>query len=100
MMLGRAYNIQMGYLFKNRISVDGRYTFMDADEHSFLNNGTFYNRPQYYTFGLTKFLSKNYGFKIQGSVTYVEADEGSNDLSGNPMDGNEWLFRFITSISF
>ncbi|MEM9053251.1 MAG: porin [Bacteroidota bacterium] len=100
MMLGRAYNIQMGYLFKNRISVDSRYTFMDADEHSFLNNGTFYNRPQYYTFGLTKFLSKNYGFKIQGSVTYVEADEGSNDLSGNPMDGNEWLFRFITSISF
>ena len=43
MMLGTAYNIQLGYLFKNGFSVDGRYTQLEADDNSFLNNGTFYN---------------------------------------------------------
>ncbi len=99
MMLGAGYNIQMGYLFKNRWSVDARYTYLDADQHSFLNNGTFYNRPTYYTFGISKYFSKMYGCKIQASVDYVEAAEGSNDLSGEPMNGNEWMFRVITSFA-
>lgn len=100
MMLGKGYNIQMGYLFKNRWSVDARYAHLEADQYSFLNNGTFYNRPNYYTFGLTKYFSKMYGFKIQASLTYVETAEGSNDLKGNPMNGDELIFRVITSISF
>ncbi len=100
MMLGTGYNFMAGYIFKNRISIDGRYTYIHADDHSFLNNGTFYNRPHYYTFGVSKYFSKMYGFKIQSSVTYVEADEGSNDNLGQPMDGNEWFFRVITSLAF
>lgn len=100
MMLGAGYNFQMGYLFKNRISVDARYTHMAADEYSFLNNGTFYNRPNYYTLATTKYFSKGYGFKVSGSVTYAEALEGSNDLEGNPMNGDEWFVRLITSIAF
>jgi len=100
MMLGKGYNIQMGYLFKNRYSIDARYTFIDADQHSFLNNGTFYNRPSYYTIGASKYFAKMYGFKVQASVTYVDAADGSNDLSGNLMNGNEWMFRLITSICF
>lgn len=100
MMLGKGYNIQMGYLFKNRISVDARYTHLDADQHSFLNNGTFYNRPNYYTLGVSKYLSRMYAFKVQTSITYVEAAAGSNFLDGTPMNGNEWVFRIITSIAF
>lgn len=100
MMLGMGYNIQMGYLFKNRISIDARYAHLDADQHSFLNNGTFYNRPNYYTLGISKYLSKMYGFKVQTSITYVDVADGSNFYNGEPMNGNEWLFRIITSIAF
>lgn len=100
MMLGKGYNIQMGYLFKSRYSLDVRYTHLDADQYSFLNNGTFYNRPNYYTLAASKYFSKMYGFKVQASITYTEASLGSNDLAGNPMNGNEWLFRLITSIAF
>lgn len=102
MMLGRGYNIQAGYIFKSLISVDARFTYIDADKHSFLNNGTFYNRPRYYTIGLSKYFDYNYGVKIQGSFTYVEANEGSNDINGagNPIPGNEWIARLQATISF
>lgn len=100
MMLGSGYNIQAGYIFKNRFSVDARYTHMKADQYSFLNNGTFYNRPNYYTLGITQYLSKGYGFKVQASATYVEASAGSNNIYGLPITGNEWIFRMGTTISF
>ncbi|MEM7370800.1 MAG: porin [Bacteroidota bacterium] len=100
MMLGKAYNLQMGYLFKNRLSIDGRYTHLRADQHSFLNNGTFYNRPTYYTIGLGYFLAKGYGAKIQMSCTYIQVAEGSNDIFGDPIQGNEWIGRLITSFAF
>ena len=100
MMLGQGYNIQMGYVFKSLWSVDARYTYLKADNNSFLNNGTFYNRPEYYTFGVTKYISRSYGFKIQGSVTYNKADPGSNDIYGNPITGDEVTLRLMTTISF
>ncbi len=100
MIIGDGYNIQAGYFFKNRISVDARYTHIDADSHSFLNNGTFYNRPNYYALGVSKYLTKGYGMKIQGSVTYATPKSGSNDLSGSPITGNEWIFNVLTSIAF
>lgn len=100
MMLGKAFNIQTGYIFKNLWSVDGRYTYIDAEEHSFLSNGTFYNRPEYYTVGVSKYFDRNYGMKIQGSFTYVDADGGINDFSGNPIGGDEWIARIITSLAF
>jgi len=100
MMLGKGYNLQVGYIFKNLISIDARYTHLDADEYSFLNNGTFYNRPNYYTIGATKYFSKSYGFRLQASLTYVDASPGSNDLNGLPMNGNEWIGRLMATISF
>ena len=117
MMLGSAYNLQMGYLFKNLISLDLRYTHIESDEFSFLNNGTFYNRPNYYTIGCSKYFARNYGFKIQASVTYVEVNDNStyplqtgfiddpltssNESYNNlPYRGSEFLFRLITSINF
>jgi hypothetical protein len=99
MMLGEGYNFQMGYLFKSGISVDGRYTHLKADENSFLNNATFYNRPNYYTMGVSKYLSRNYGAKIQTSLTYVDGSDGINDSAGNPIDSNEWIGRIIVTFS-
>ncbi|WP_274474847.1 porin [Mangrovimonas aestuarii] len=99
MMLGEGYNIQMGYLFKSGYSVDARFTHLEADEHSFLNNGTFYSRPNYYTIGVTKYLARNYGAKIQTSFTYIEGDT-INDFNSNPIDGNEWIARLMLTFSF
>lgn len=98
MMLGEGYNIQLGYLFKSGFSIDGRYTHLRPDQHSFLNNPTFYSRPNYYTLGVSKYLSRNYGTKIQTSLTYIEGD-GINDNSGSPIEGNEWLARVILTFS-
>jgi hypothetical protein len=100
MMLGEAYNFQMGYLFKSGFSIDGRYTHLKADEHSFMNNGTFYNRPNYYTLGVGKYLSRNYGAKIQTDITYISNNGGINDNNGNPIEGEEWLARLILTLSF
>jgi hypothetical protein len=100
MMLGQAFNLQGGYVFKNLWSMDARYTKIVAADNSFLNNGTFYNRPLYLTFGLSKYFSKSYGAKVQASLTYVELASGSNDALGNPVDGNELIGRIITSFAF
>ena len=103
MMLGSAYNFQLGYLFKNNFSIDGRYTHLNADENSFMNNATFYNRPNYYTIGVTKLSARNYGFKIQASLTYVDGSLGinhDNDLATDVVYNDELLFRLITTISF
>ena len=103
MMLGSAYNFQLGYLFKNNFSIDARYTHLIADENSFMNNATFYNRPNYYTLGLTKLSGRNYGFKIQASLTYVDGSLGinhDNDLATDVVYNDELLFRLITTISF
>lgn len=100
MMLGEGYNLQMGYSHKKKYSIDARYTHLAADQHSFLNNGTFYNRPNYYTLGLSRYMSRNYGFKVQASVTYVELGAGSNDVLVQPRNGTEWITRIITTIAF
>lgn len=103
MMLGEAYNIQMGYLFKSGITIDSRYTHLKADDNSFLNNATFYNRPNYYTLGIGKLLGRNYGAKIQGSITLVDGSLGinhDNDTATDVVFKDELLFRLITTISF
>ncbi|MGS2739536.1 porin [Sinomicrobium sp. M5D2P17] len=100
MMMGEGYNIQAGYIFTNLISIDARYTHLRADKYSFMNNGTFYNRPNYYTLGISKYLGRNYGAKIQASFTYVDAAEGSNNNEGNPIAGNEWIGRLVLTIGF
>jgi hypothetical protein len=100
MMLGEAYNIQGGYLFKNGLSVDARYTRLNADENSFLNNATFYNRPNYYSIGISKYLSQNYGAKIQADWTYIDGSQGINDNNGVSIPGNEHQTRIILTFAF
>ena len=75
-----------------------------------MNNATFYNRPNYYSFGVSKYFARNYGFKVQASITYVDVEEESTyptqtgDVSepyfNIPHQGGEFLFRLITSLSF
>lgn len=98
MMLGEGFNLQMGYLFKNGFSVDARYTHLNPDEHSFLNNPTFYSRPNYYTVGVSQYLARNYGAKIQADITYVDGDN-INDNNSNPIEGNEWIARIMLTFS-
>jgi len=101
MMLGEAYNIQAGYLFKNGLSVDARYTHINADTHSFLNNATFFNRPDYYTIGLSKYLNRSYGAKIQASYTWINAGEfGIFNNQSEVLPGDEGLFRLILTLAF
>ena len=100
MMLGEGYNLQAGYLFPFRISVDGRVTYLRADEESFLNNGTFYNRDLYTTIGASAFLRHDYSLRLQTSLTHVNALEGSNSIQGTPIAGDEWLGRILTTVAF
>jgi hypothetical protein len=100
LMLGDAYNLQLGYVFRNGYSLDGRFTRLNADEHSFLNNETFYNRPNYYTIGVSKYLSRSYGAKIQASYTHVDGSLGINSLNGDPIAGNENLLRIMLTLAF
>ncbi len=100
MMLGEGYNIQAGYIFKNHFSIDARYCHIEADEFSFLNNNLFYNRPNYYTLGIAKYTNRNYGFKVQASVTYNEVGSGATDIKANPITGNEFTARILTSFAF
>ena len=48
-------------------------------------------------------MSRNYGFKIQASVTYVDGSLGVNhdyDIDTDAIFTDEILFRLITTISF
>ena len=45
-------------------------------------------------------MSRNYGFKIQASITYVDGSLGINNNLSEPIAGNEILGRIITTISF
>lgn len=100
MMVGEGYNIQAGYLFKNNVSVDAQFTHLKPDDNSFLNNGAFYNRSHFYTLGISKYLDRNYGAKLQLAVTYINARPGSTDVSGNAINGNEVVGRMMMTISF
>jgi len=100
MMVGEGYNLQGGYVFKNYISIDGRFSYLKPEANSFLNNGLYYNRSHYYTFGLTKYLGRSYGAKIQLDCTYTKAKPGSVDINSIPIKGNEFLTRIMTTFSF
>jgi hypothetical protein len=100
MMLGEGYNIQGGYVFKNNISIDGRFAYLKPDANSFLSNPTFYNRSHYYTVGITKYLARNYGAKIQLDCSYINSKPGSIGVNGKLINGDEILTRLMTTISF
>lgn len=100
MMVGEGYNLQGGYVFKNNISIDGRFTYLKPEANSYLNDSQYYNRSHYYTLGLTRYLGRSYGAKIQLDCTYTNAKPGSIDVNKNPIKGDEFLTRVMTTFSF
>jgi len=99
LMMGSGLNLQAGYLFKNLFSIDGRFTSLNPDEYSFMNNTSFYNRNKYYTIGVSKYFSKNYSYKIQASYTLVD-DAVIRDLLSVDYSGSENILRLMVQIAF
>tara|TARA_B100000035_G_scaffold123825_1_gene105405 strand:- start:1892 stop:3241 length:1350 start_codon:yes stop_codon:yes gene_type:complete len=104
LMLGTGLNIQAGYLFKNLISLDGRFTMLNPDDLSFMNNTLYYNRNKYYEIGLSKYFTKNYSFKIQASYRFADdalIRHPNISLHQNfPFQGNESTFYLMVQIAF
>ena len=100
MMLGDGFNLQAGYLFKNRFAVNGRYTHIRPDKYSFLNNTLYYNRNNYYEVSAAKYLTKSHSVKVQASAIWIDAGEGSRKVNSETMEGNEFLFQALVQISF
>jgi len=99
MILGEGFNIQAGYLFLNGFELNARFTQVKPDDNSFLNNPTFFNRPEYYSLCAAKYFGRNYGAKIQASVTYNKAETGTITLTGTPVKGNEISGSIMLTIS-
>ncbi len=101
LMLGTGLNIQAGYLFKNLISLDGRFTMLNPDDLSFMNNTLYYNRNKYYEIGLSKYFTKNYSFKIQASYRFADhALIRHPNYGTEPFQGNESTFYLMVQIAF
>ncbi len=100
MMLGTGYNLQAGYMFRNRLSVDARYTHFRPDKNSFLHNELYFNRNNYYEVGISKYLTKTYALKVQASFVFVDAEPGSRNVNSVDITGNELLFQTMVQFSF
>lgn len=99
-MVGSAFNVQAGYLLPSLWSFDGQYTHIMPEKYSYLNNPAFYDRPNYYTFGVSKFFSRRYAARIQASATYVQAGATATDNNGVLINGHEWIGRIMFSLGF
>jgi hypothetical protein len=106
LILGSGINIQAGYLFKSLFSIDARYTKLNPDEFSFMNNSLFYNRQNYYEIGFSKYFSKNYSFKIQASYRFIngaklrlKSYEGS-EFAMFEFEASENIFYLMVQVAF
>ncbi len=99
MILGEGFNIQAGYLFLNGFELNARFTQVKPDDNSFLNNPTFFNRPEYYSICASKYFGRNYGAKIQASLTYNKAETGTLSVVDTPIIGNEISGSVMLTIS-
>lgn len=99
MILGSAFNIQGGYLFRNYWTVNARYTHIIPDKYSYLNNNLYYNRNDIYEFSVAKYLTSNYSTKIQLTASFYKTN-GETRYSNGTFSGYETLFNVLTQISF
>lgn len=67
---GNSLNLQTGYLFKNNLEVSARYTNVDFDTKSIVNQ---------YTLGVSKFIV-GHKLKIQSDISYTNLDIDKNNL--------------------
>ena len=96
---GSGINVQAGYMFRKGISVDGRYAVMMPEQYSFLRNPTFNLRSRYYTLCLTKYFGRNYGSKVQASLTATELLPGAISTDRTPVKGLEFVGNIMFTIA-
>jgi len=97
MMTGSGFNVQAGYLFPSNWSLDARATQLNPADYSFLRNGAFYDRPSYYTIGVTHYASRWYGLKHQLSATWNSVGPDARDGSNSFLTAPEWTLRWCTT---
>lgn len=97
MMTGSGFNVQAGYVLPSNWSVDVRATQLNPADFSFLRNGAFYDRPQYYTIGLTHYASRWYGLKHQLSATWNAVGPDARNHENSYLTAPEWTVRWCTT---
>lgn len=99
MILGSAFNVQGGYLFRNFWTVNVRYTHIIPDDYSYLNNDLYYKRNNVVELSVAKYLTGNYSTKIQFTAGFYKTD-GTVRYHNGTFSGYETLFNLLTQISF
>lgn len=99
MILGSAFNIQGGYLFRNYWTINARYTHIIPDKYSYLNNNLYYNRNNIYEFSIAKYLTSNYSTKIQFTTSFFKTN-GETRYTNGTFSGYETVFNVLTQITF
>ncbi|WP_418892311.1 porin [Limibacterium fermenti] len=99
LILGSAFNLQGGYLFRNFWTVNARYTHIIPDKYSYLNNDLYYKRNDIFEFSVAKYLTNDYSTKIQLTASFYKTD-GEVRYSNGTFSGYETLFNVLTQISF
>ena len=97
MMTGSGFNVQAGYVLPSNWSVDVQATQLNPADFSFLRNGAFYDRPQYYTIGLTHYASRWYGLKHQLSATWNAVGPDARNHENSFLTAPEWTVRWCTT---
>ena len=100
MVLGTAFNIQGGYMFRNFWSVDARYTYLKPDTYSYMNNDLYYKRNNIYEISASKYLSKSYAVKIQGTFGLIQTDGVVRKFNDELYDGWEKHFNIMLQLAF
>lgn len=101
MMLGEGFNIQAGYMLRSFWSFDLRYTRLNPDEYSYLNNNLYFNRRNFYDVSVSKYLTRNYAAKIQLTIGLARSNgENRTPDSAYTYDGNEWLGNLLFQFKF
>ena len=97
MMTGSGFNVQAGYVLPSNWSVDVQATQLNPADFSFLRNGAFYDRPQYYTIGFTHYASRWYGLKHQLSATWNAVGPDARNHENSFLTAPEWTVRWCTT---
>ncbi|NDV80715.1 porin [Bacteroides sp. 51] len=100
MNLGSAFNLQGGYMFRSFWSVDARYTHINPDKYSYMNNTLYYARNDVYELSVSKYLTKSYAAKIQATFGLVKTDGEVRTHRDTTSDGYEKTFNIMMQIAF
>lgn len=76
MVLGSGLNVQGSYMLRSFWDFAVRYTHLNPDKFSYLNNKTFYGRDDWYTVSVTKWMTNSYASKIQISYAMTKPNGG------------------------